>query len=110
MLPVIPTLAASALLVNLLAGLFVVACVFLMLVILVQKPRGGGLSGAFGGGGGAAQSVFGGKTGDALTTFTVICFVFYVLLAMGLTWSTRPSAPPANTVTSQPAQQQTPGE
>ena len=105
----VPTLAASALLVNLLAILFVVSCVFLILVILVQKPRGGGLSGAFGGGGGAAQSVCGGKTGDALTKFTVICFVFFILLAMGLTWATRPSAAPTSTVTSQPAQQ-TPSE
>ena len=105
----VPTLAASALLVNLLAILFVAACVFLMLVILVQKPRGGGLSGAFGGGGGAAQSVFGGKTGDALTKFTIICFVVYILLARGLTGATRPTATPGAAVTSQPAQQ-TPGE
>jgi len=43
----IPTLAAF--LTGLFTVLFVIVCLFLMLVILIQKPRGGGLSGAFGG-------------------------------------------------------------
>jgi len=76
--------------------LFILVCAFLILVILIQKPRGGGLSGAFGGGGGSAQAVFGAKVGDALTKFTVACFVIYLLLAMALTWTIRPNqaAPP----------------
>ena len=39
--------------------------VFLMLVILVQRGRGGGLTGALGGMGG--QSAFGTKAGDLFT-------------------------------------------
>ena len=69
-----------------LAIAFVVVCLFMMLVILVQKPRGGGLSGAFGGGGGSDQSVFGAKTGDFLTWFTVAMFVCFILLAMAMQW------------------------
>lgn len=44
---------------GLLLVLFVIVCVFLILVVLMQSGRGGGLSGAFGGGGN--QTVFGGR-------------------------------------------------
>jgi preprotein translocase subunit SecG len=70
--------------------LFVLVSLMLTAVILIQKPRGGGLSGAFGGAGGGAQSAFGSRTGDFLTWFTVGCFVAFLLLAMGLTWTIRP--------------------
>jgi preprotein translocase subunit SecG len=86
-----------------LAILFVLVCLLMMGVILIQKPRGGGLSGAFGGAGGSAQSPFGAKTGDFLTWFTVSCFVLFILLAITLVYSTRPTKPAeagANTVTS----------
>ena len=62
----------------------------MMLVILIQKPRGGGLSGAFGGAGGSAQAAFGAKTGDVLTWFTVVCFAAFLMLAIGLTWAIQP--------------------
>lgn len=68
------------------AAWFVLICIFLMLVILIQKPKGGGLSGAFGGSGGSAQTAFGSKTGDVLTGFTIACFVLFLGIAMGLTW------------------------
>ena len=35
-----------------LAGLFVVICIALIIIVLLQKGRGGGLSAAFGGAGG----------------------------------------------------------
>ena len=53
-----------------LAAMIIVVCAFLMLVILVQRGRGGGLSGAFGGMGGS--SAFGAKTGDVFTWITVV--------------------------------------
>lgn len=84
----LPTLGAWY--ISLLSVSFVAVCLFLMLVILIQRPRGGGLSGAFGGGGGSAQAAFGAKTGDVLTLFTVLCFGAFLLLAMGLTWAIKP--------------------
>ena len=63
--------------------LFFVTALALVLIILVQRPQGGGLSGAFGGGGGT-DTAFGGRTGDALTVATITAFGIYLLLAIGL--------------------------
>ena len=69
----------------LLAFLFAFVCVFMMLLILIQKGRGGGLSSAFGGSGG--NTAFGTKTGDLLTWVTAVVFGVFLLLTMGLTWT-----------------------
>ena len=42
---------------------------FLILLVLVQRGRGGGLAGALGGAGG--QSAFGAKAGDTFTKITM---------------------------------------
>ena len=52
---------------------------FMMFIILLQRGRGGGLAGAFGGLGG--QSAFGTKAGDVFTKITVVVAVFWVALA-----------------------------
>ena len=70
----------------LLTLLFLVSC-FLMLVILLQRGRGGGLAGAFGGLGG--QSAFGTKAGDVFTVITVITVAVWVLLACTAGWAVR---------------------
>ncbi|MEM7680650.1 MAG: preprotein translocase subunit SecG [Planctomycetota bacterium] len=71
--------------------LFVLVAVVMTLVILIQKPKGGGLSGAFGGAGsGSEQAFFGAKAGDFLTWLTVGCFVTFLALAVGLTLTIRP--------------------
>ncbi len=67
--------------VALLAVLLVMVCVFLTLIILVQKPKGGGLAGAFGGAT-SSGSVLGAKTGDFLTWTTVGFFVAFVVLSI----------------------------
>jgi preprotein translocase subunit SecG len=54
--------------------------VFLILVILVQRGRGGGLTGALGGMGG--QSAFGTKAGDLFTRITIVVAAIWVLLSM----------------------------
>jgi preprotein translocase subunit SecG len=56
----------------------VLVCVLLVLFILVQQGKGGGMGAALGGGGGAAQ-VFGGRgAGNFLTRGTGICaFIFF---------------------------------
>ena len=63
-------------------GLFVLISLFLVLLILIQKGRGGGLSSAFGGAGG--NTAFGSKTGDVLTWVTSIAFGVFLLLAIAL--------------------------
>lgn len=62
---------------------FVLVSLALGLIVLVQRPQGGGLSGAFGGGGGT-DTAFGGRTGDALTVATITAFTIYLLVAIGL--------------------------
>ncbi len=52
------------------AFLFATIAVVLMLLILLQRGRGVGLAGAFGGAGGA--TAFGAKTGDMLTWATIV--------------------------------------
>jgi preprotein translocase subunit SecG len=54
--------------------------VFMILLILVQRGRGGGLTGALGGMGG--QSAFGTKAGDLFTRITIIVAAIWVLLSM----------------------------
>jgi preprotein translocase subunit SecG len=54
---------------------------FLMIVILLQRGRGGGLAGAFGGLGG--QSAFGTKAGDVFTKITIVLAVAWVIVAGG---------------------------
>lgn len=53
-----------------LATLFGLAAVLLMGVILLQRGKGVGLAGAFGGAGG--HTAFGAKTGDVLTWITIV--------------------------------------
>lgn len=54
--------------------------VFLILLILVQRGRGGGLVGAFGGMGG--QSAFGAKAGDLFTRITVVAVCIWIALCV----------------------------
>ncbi|HMO12495.1 MAG TPA: preprotein translocase subunit SecG [Pirellulaceae bacterium] len=54
--------------------------VFLILLVLVQRGRGGGLVGALGGAGG--QSAFGSKAGDLFTRVTVVVAIIWILFSM----------------------------
>ena len=62
--------------------LFVFAAILIVLVVLIQKGKGGGLSGAFGGVGG--QTAFGTRTADVMTKFTMGLAIVWILLAMVL--------------------------
>ena len=65
--------------------LFMIVSLGMVLIILVQRPSGGGLAGAFGGAGGSgSEPVFGGRVGDALTWATVGAFVLYLGFAIAL--------------------------
>ena len=66
--------------------MFVLAGVgaFLILIVLLQRGRGGGLAGAFGGAGG--QSALGTKAGDVFTKVTIGVAVVWILLAGLSSW------------------------
>jgi protein translocase SecG subunit len=71
--------------------LFVVISIMMMLVVLIQRPSGGGLSGAFGASSeSAGQTAFGAKTGDALTTATIVIFILFLACAVGLNYALQP--------------------
>jgi preprotein translocase subunit SecG len=59
--------------------LLMLSGVVLMFIVLLQRGRGGGLAGAFGGAGG--QSVLGVKAGDVFTKITIGVALFWVILA-----------------------------
>ncbi len=54
---------------------------FLILIILLQRGKGGGLVGAFGGMGG--NSAFGAKTGDVFMRITVVAAIIWFLACIG---------------------------
>ena len=63
----------------LLITLFLIVCSLLIIVVLLQKGRGSGLSGAFGGMG---QTAFGTRIGDVFTWVTIILAGVFLLLAI----------------------------
>jgi preprotein translocase subunit SecG len=65
---------------HLLNFLIIALALILMLVVLIQRGKGGGLAGAFGGAGGS--SAFGSRTGDAFTRITITIAALWVLLIM----------------------------
>ncbi|MBC8107350.1 MAG: preprotein translocase subunit SecG, partial [Anaerolineae bacterium] len=60
--------------------LLVAISLILILLVLIQKGRGGGLASAFGGVGG--HTAFGSKTGDVLTWATSIVFGVFLILSI----------------------------
>ncbi|EYF03275.1 preprotein translocase subunit SecG [Chondromyces apiculatus] len=62
----------------------VIACLFLILVVLLQQGRGGGMGSAFGG---ASAQVFGGRgAGNFLTRLTAICAAVFMATSMSLAY------------------------
>ena len=76
----VPPLLAAGALQYVFGILMFLSAVFLILLVLVQRGRGGGLAGALGGMGG--QSAFGTKAGDTFTKFTIAIASFWILLCM----------------------------
>ncbi|MFO1095554.1 MAG: preprotein translocase subunit SecG [Planctomycetaceae bacterium] len=70
--------------------LLLVLGLFLMIVILLQRGRGGGLAGAFGGTGG--QSAFGTKAGDVFTKITIVVAILWVVVSGGSGYFLRAAA------------------
>lgn len=71
--------------ITLLDILHISVCLFLMLVVLLQQGKGGGMGAAFGGG--ASQQVFGGRgAGNLLTRATAICAGIFMLTSVSLAY------------------------
>jgi preprotein translocase subunit SecG len=64
--------------------LLIFVCFLLVFIVLLQKGRGGGLSGAFGGAGG--HSAFGSKTGDVFTWITGGLVLLFIALSVVANW------------------------
>src|SRR6185437_10811844 len=63
----------------------VVVCLFLILVVLLQAGKGGGMGIAFGGGGGGSQTVFGSSgAGNFLTRLTSVTAFIFLVTSLGL--------------------------
>ena len=60
--------------------LLILTGIFLIVLILIQRGKGGGLAGAFGGMGG--QSAFGTKAGDLFTKITIGLAAFWIILCI----------------------------
>ena len=84
---VLPLLAVGFIM-KLIAVAFIICAVVLILVVLIQKGRGGGIGAAFGG---AAGGVLGSKTGDFLTWVTVVLVGLFLILAVLLNKFYKPS-------------------
>ena len=70
---------------TLLEFIHVSVCLFLMLVVLLQQGKGGGMGAAFGGG--ATAQVFGGRgAGNILTRATAICAGIFMLTSVTLAY------------------------
>jgi preprotein translocase subunit SecG len=80
-----PALAVFAMLTTLLDIVHIFVCLFLMLVVLLQQGKGGGMGAAFGGG--ATQQVFGGRgAGNILTRATAVCAGVFMLTSVTLAY------------------------
>lgn len=92
----------SPILIGLLVAVFVIVSLMLVLIVLIQRPQGGGLSEAFGSSSGSGHTAFGARTGDALTYATIIVFVAFIGFSVGLNYLVRPPAPVDPSITSGP--------
>ena len=63
----------------------------LILIVLIQRGKGGGLAGAFGGAGGS--SAFGSRAGDVFTRVTIFVAAIWILLIMITIKVVQPTTP-----------------
>jgi preprotein translocase subunit SecG len=65
----------------LVAALYVITCLVLVLVVLLQQGKGGDIANAFGGG--TSQAAFGARSGaTVLSRATTVCAVLFMLGAL----------------------------
>lgn len=66
--------------INFVIVIHVIACALLIILVLIQRGRGGGLVESFSG----VESMFGTKTNAFLTRITTICAVIFFLTCLSL--------------------------
>jgi preprotein translocase subunit SecG len=69
--------------------LVILTSTFMIFLVLIQRGKGGGLAGAFGGVGGS--SAFGSRAGDLFTRITIVAALIWVLLIMAQVYVTQRS-------------------
>jgi preprotein translocase subunit SecG len=94
------TLLATSFITNLIAVIFLISSIVLILVVLIQKGKGGGLSSAFAGG--MASGLLGSKTGDVLTWITIGLASVFIFFALILNKWWKPMVPVSPAQTSAP--------
>lgn len=68
---------------SILTVVYLISCAFLVITVLLQAGKGGGLAAAFGGGGGI-DSAFGAKVGGPLRKATAVFAILFMVLAIVL--------------------------
>lgn len=94
---------AASLIMKFVAVIWFLTAVILVFVVLIQKGKGGGLSGVFGGG--MAGSLLGADTKKPMTWFTIGLVSVFLLLAVLMAKFYKPSA--SSAVDETPVQQST---
>ena len=82
-------LAAVPFVMKIVMGIWALAALVLVFIVLIQKGKGGGLSSAFGG---IGSSLLGTKTGDFLTWVTICIVAVWLLLSIVAAKWFKPSA------------------
>ena len=77
---VVFSMLAMSFIMNVIAVLFIICAVVLILIILIQKGKGGGLSGALAGG--AVSGLLGSKSKEPLTWITIALVGVFLTLAI----------------------------
>src|SRR5262245_38489228 len=86
----------------------ILVALFLILLVLIQRGKGGGLAGAFGGAGGS--SAFGSRAGDAFTRITIYTAAVWILLVMFMIKLMQPTDPLPSDQRVRPAQPTAPAD
>jgi len=87
-MPIFSLLAVSFIM-KVVAVIFALCCLSLVLIVLIQKGKGGGLSGALGGG--AMSSLLGSQSKGPLTWITIVIVCVFLLLAIVMAKFYKPS-------------------
>jgi preprotein translocase subunit SecG len=91
---------------GLLTALHLAICFALVISVLMQSGKGGGLAGAFGGGGGGGQAIFGGRgAATFLSKATTVLGALFLLTALLLAMIPQRAQGPARSLMQEQAQE-----